>query len=280
MLDLALEPLRVLQPQANIPPAGTSNQLALLRLQRRVKAAHAGGVVEQWLTLRNSSTAQSHWYLHQLLFLPQAASERRRQDLYDTHSERLGAQRFPPPALPGLPQGQGLEALLQGPPLDATNTVQQRRRCNGDRAEPDHRNCAVAAWTAACRHLARDTRGLRPYQPADRTALASKMAAVTMGPVVAWPARLLPQVPCQGAQPRPPAATHAPTAPLTAEQLYAVAVPLLTESAESFVHDHGPTQITGSTQRPQRNAPHPWRAMLRGDTCIQDTDGGIPPPGP
>ena len=134
MLDLALEPLQVLHPQAHIPPAGASSRLAWLRLQRRVEAARAGGVVEQWLTLRNPSTAQSHWYLHQLLFLLQAVSEHRRQDLYDTHSERLGAQSFPQPAPPGLPQGQGLEALLQGPPLDATNTVQQRRRCNADGA--------------------------------------------------------------------------------------------------------------------------------------------------
>ena len=101
-----------------------------------------------------------------------------------------------------------------------------------------------------------------------------------MGPVVAWPARLLPQVPCQGAQPRQPAATHAPTALLTEEQLYAVAVPLLADSAESFVHDHGRTQITGSTQGTQRNAPHPWCPMLCERTCIQDTDGGTTPPGP
>ena len=40
MLDLALEPLRVLYPQAHMPPAGTSNQLARLDLQRRVEAAH------------------------------------------------------------------------------------------------------------------------------------------------------------------------------------------------------------------------------------------------
>ena len=61
VLDLALEPLRVLYPQAHIPPAGTSNRLGRLGLQRRVEAAHPGGVVEQWLTLRNPSTAEGHW---------------------------------------------------------------------------------------------------------------------------------------------------------------------------------------------------------------------------
>ena len=61
VLDLALEPLRVLYPQNHIPPAGTSNRLCRLGLQRRVKAAHPGGVVEQWLALRNPSAAQGHW---------------------------------------------------------------------------------------------------------------------------------------------------------------------------------------------------------------------------
>ena len=68
VLDLALEPLRLLYLQADIPPAGTSNHLTRLGLQRCVKAAHAGGVVEQWLALHNPFTAQGHWYLHQLLF--------------------------------------------------------------------------------------------------------------------------------------------------------------------------------------------------------------------
>ena len=52
VLDLALEPLRVLYPQTHIPPAGTSNRLGRLGLQRRVQAAHPGGVVEQWLMKR------------------------------------------------------------------------------------------------------------------------------------------------------------------------------------------------------------------------------------
>ena len=75
LLDLALEPLRVLYPQAHIPPAGMSNRLARLGMQHRVEAAHAGGLVDQWLTLRISSPVQGHWYLHQLLLLPQAALE-------------------------------------------------------------------------------------------------------------------------------------------------------------------------------------------------------------
>ena len=126
VLDLALEPLRVLYPQTDILPAGTSNRLARLGLHRRVAAAHAGGVVEQWLTLGKPSTAQGHWYLHQLLFLPRAALKHRRQDRYHTHPERLGAQIFPQPAPPALPPGQGPEALQQSPPLDTTTTVQQR----------------------------------------------------------------------------------------------------------------------------------------------------------
>ena len=47
-------------PQTHIPPAGTSNRLGCLGLQHRVKAAHPGGVVEQWLTLCNPSAAQGH----------------------------------------------------------------------------------------------------------------------------------------------------------------------------------------------------------------------------
>ena len=82
VLDLALEPLRVLYPQTHIPPAGASNRLGRLGLQRRVEAAHPGGVVDQWLTLRNPSTAQGTWYLDQLLFLPRAAPEHRRQNPY------------------------------------------------------------------------------------------------------------------------------------------------------------------------------------------------------
>ena len=196
VLDLALEPLRVLYPQTNIPPAGTSNRLGRLGLQRRVEAAHLGGVVEQWLMLHNPSAAQGHCYLHQLLFPPRAAPEHRRQNPYHTHTERRGAQSFPQPVPPALSPGQGPEVLQQGPPLDTATTVQQRGSNGADAAEPDCRNCGGVAWTAACRHLARDTTGLRQYRPADRTALASAVAAIAMGPVAAWLAQLLPHVPC------------------------------------------------------------------------------------
>ena len=205
----------MLYPQTHIPAAGTSNRLGRLGLQRRVEAAHPGGVVEQWLTLRSPSAAEGHWYLQQHLFLPRAAPEHRRQNPYHTHPERRGAQGFPQPVPPALLPGQGPEALQQGTPLDTATTVQQRGRDGADGAEPDVTNCRAVAWMAACRHLARDTTGLRQYRPTDRTALASAVAAVTMGPVAAWPAQLLPHVPCRATQ----AATHAPTAPLTAEQL-------------------------------------------------------------
>ena len=279
VLDLALEPLRVLYPQTHIPPAGTSNRLGRLGLQRRVEATHPGGVVEQQLTLRNPSAAQGHWYLHQLLFLPQAAPEHRRQNLYHTHPERRGAQSFPQPVLPALSPGQGPEALQQGPLLDRATSVQQRGSNGADGAEPDCTNCGAVAWTAACRHPAPDTPGLRQYRPVDRMALASAVAAVAEGLVAAWPAQLLPHVPCRDTQPRQPAATHARTAPLTAEQLYVVAAAVLADGGDSFVHHHGPAQIAGSIQGPQRDAPNPWHATLRGRTRVWDAGSGTPLPG-
>ena len=105
VLDLALEPLQVLYPQTHITPAGTSNRLGRLGLQHRVEAAHPGGVVEQWLTLRNPSAAEGHWYLHQLLFLPRAAPEHRRQNPYHMHPEPRGAQGLPQPVPPALSPG-------------------------------------------------------------------------------------------------------------------------------------------------------------------------------
>ena len=262
VLDITLEPLRVLYPQADIPPACTSNCLARLRLQRCVEALHVGGVAEQCLTLRNRSPAQGEWYLHQLLFLSQAAPENRRRDPYASHPEGLGAQSFPQPPLPALSQGQGREVLLQGPPLHTATAVQQRGRRNADRAEPNRTNCGVAAWTVACRHVTRDTTRLRIYRRADHTAPASTVAAVTMGTVAVWPAHLLPHVPHQDARPRRPAATHKPTAPPTAEQLYAVAAALLADGGESFIHHNGPALMTGSIQGPQHDAPDPWCATL------------------
>ena len=67
----------------------------------------------------------------------------------------------------------------------------------------------------------------------DRTALASAVVAVTMGLVAALQAQLLPHIPCGDTQPRRLAATHAPTAPLTAEQLYVVAAALLADGRAS-----------------------------------------------
>ena len=166
------------------------------------------------------------------------------------------------------------------PPINATTAVQQRGRQDADKAQPDRTNCRVAAWTAASRHLARDTTGLRLYQRADRTAPGSTVSAGTMGPVAAWPVRLLPRVPCWGSRRRQPAATRTPTAPLKAEQLYAIAAALLVDRGESFVLNSGRTQIRGSIQGPQRDAPHPWRATLRERTRNRDPDGGLCPPGP
>ena len=105
VLDLALGSLRVLHPQTHIPPAGTSNRLGRLGLQHRVQAAQPGGVVEQWLTLRNSSAAQGHWYLHQLLFLPRAAPEHRRQNrttrTRSAEARRASLSRSLPPSSRG-----------------------------------------------------------------------------------------------------------------------------------------------------------------------------------
>ena len=263
VLDLALEPLRVLYPQTHIPPAGTSKRLGRLGLQRRVEAAHPEGVVEQCLTHHNPSTAQGNWYLQQLLSLPRTAPEHRRQNPYRTHPERLRAQSFPQPAPPALSPGQGPEALQQSPPPDTGTTVQHRESSNADGAEPDRKNCGVVAWTAVCRHLAQDTAGIRQYRPADRTALASTVAVVTMGPVAAWLVQLLPHVPCRDTRPRQLATTHTPTAPLTAEQLYVVAAALLADGGEGFVHHHGPALITGSIQGAQRDASDPWQQGRR-----------------
>ena len=81
-------------------------------------------------------------------------------------------------------------------------------------------------------------------------------------------------------QPRQPATTHAPTAPLTAEQLYVVAAALLADGEESFVHHHSTAQIAGSIQGSQSDAPHPWHATLCGRTRVWDAGDGTPPPGP
>ena len=79
---------------------------------------------------------------------------------------------------------------------------------------------------------------------------------------------------------RQPAATHTPTAPLTAEQLYVVTAALLADGGESFVHHHGPAQIAGSIQGPQRDAPHLSDPTLCERSCVRDAGGGEPPPPP
>ena len=138
----------------------------------------------------------------------------------------------------------------------------------------------MVAWTAACRHLARDTAGLKQHRPADRTTLASTVVAVTMGPVTSWPAQLLPHTPCRDTRPRQQAPMHTPTAPLTAEQLFVVAAALLADGGESFVYHYGPAQITGSIQGPQRDAPDPWLGTIRERAHVRDPGGGTSPPGP
>ena len=196
VLDLALEPLRVLYPQTHIPPAGTSNCLGRLGWQRRVGTAHPGGLLEQWLTLRNPSTTQGHWYLHQLLCLPRAAPSTAGKTR-TTRTRSAGAQRASRSrSCPPSRRGRAQRGCSRAPLLDTATTVQQRGSNGADGAEPDCTNCGAVAWTAACRHLARDTTGLRQYRPADRTALAFAVAAVGMGPVAAWPAQLLHHVPC------------------------------------------------------------------------------------
>ena len=98
------------------------------------------------------------------------------------------------------------------------------------------------------------------------------MAAATDGPVAAWPARLLPDVPCPDTRPRQLAATHTPTVPLTAAQLYFVAAALLADGGESFVHHNGPAQIAGSIQGPQFDTCNPWQATLRERTRVRGAD--------
>ena len=65
-----------------------------------------------------------------------------------------------------------------------------------------------------------------------------------------------------------------------AEQLYVVAAALLADGGEILVHHHGPAQIAGGIQGPQRDAPHLWHATLRARIRVRDAGGGGPPPGP
>ena len=269
-----LEPLRVLYPQTHIPPAGTSNRLGRLRLQRRVESAHPGGVVEQWLTLRNPATGT---YTNSSSYHGQprnTAGKTRTTRTRSAEARRTSRSQSRPPSCRGRTRRRYSRAPRSTPPPrynkgDATARMVPNRTSRTAERWPGWQPAAVA----------RDTTGLLQYTPTDRTALASAVAAVTMGPVAAWPAQLLPHVPCRDTQPRRPAATHAPTAPLTAEQLYVVAAALLADGGESFVHQHGPAQIAGSIQGPQRDAQDPWHATLRGRTRVWEAGDGTPPPG-
>ena len=280
VLDLALEPLRVLYPQIHIPPAGPSNCLGRQGLQRRVEAAQPGGVVEQWLTLRNPSTAQGHWYLHQLLFLPRAAPEHRRQNPYHTHPERLGAQSYPQPAPPALSPGQGPEVLQQGPPLDNATTVQQREATA--QMGPNRTARTAEQWPG------RRPSGTSPEIPRGPGSTGQRTAR-------RWcpRSRPLPWVQWRRGQrnccPTSPAETRSPASePQRTRRKHPSRRSSYTSSQRrcwqpvggSFIHHHGPWQIAGGTQGPQRDAPHPRHATLRRRTRVRNAGGGTPPPGP
>ena len=240
------------------------------------EAAQPGGVVEQLLTLRNPSARKATGtYTNSSSYhrRPRStAGKTRTTSTRIAEARRASCSRSRPPSHRGRAGRRCSRAPRSTPPPRySKGEATARSNCS---------NCGAVAWTAACRHLARDTWGLRQYRPADCTALASAVATVTMGPVAAWPAQLLPHVPCRDTQPSQPAAGHAPTAPLTAAQLYIVAAALLADGGKSLVHHHGPAQIARSIQGPQRDAPHPWHATLRGRTCIWDPGGGTPTPGP
>ena len=278
LLHLALEGLRVLYPQTHILPAGTSNRLGRLRLQRFVEAAHPGGVVEHWLTLHNPFTRRATGtYTNSSCSRGRPRNTASRTRTTRTRSAWAGrASRIRP--RPPSRRGRSRKHCSRAP------RSTRPPRCSKVEAAtltgPDRTNCGVVAWTAACRHLARDTAGIRQYRPADRTALASTFRAVTMGFGTAWPAQLLPHVPCRDMRPRQPAGRQTPEAPLTAEQLYVIAAALLADGGECFVHHHGVAQIAGSSQGPQRDAPHTWHATLRERTRVRDAGGGTPPPRP
>ena len=158
---------------------------------------------------------------------------------------------LPQMAPPALPQGQGEEALLRGPPLDGTTAVPQKGAPRRGRGQSGPDKLRSGGQNRSLQAPRPGHHGLRPCRPADRTALASTKAAVIKGLLAAWQVCLLPHVPCRRARLRPPAAIHAPTAPHTAKQLYTAAAALLADSGESFVHHHGLAHIMGSSQGPQ-----------------------------
>ena len=233
--------------------------------------------MEHWLTLRNPSTAQGHFYLHQLLFLAQTAPEHRRQNPYHKHPERLGVQSFPQPAPPALPLSRA------------------RRRCN--RAPrwtrpPRYRKGEAAAWKGP-----NGTAKTTDQWPGRRPAGASPgipRGADNTGQKTARHCRLRSRpspwdpwrrgqrncCPTSPAETRDPAAGRNAHADGTLHGGAALGRHSGATGRESFVYHHGPAQIAGSIQGPQRDAPHPWHATLRERTRVRDAGGGAPPPGP
>ena len=94
--------------------------------------------------------------------------------------------------------------MLQGPPLDTANAVQQREHHAAGGAEPDRTNCGVAAWTAACSHLVRDSyvySDLVGYQTSDIRLLWTITPTPPPHPnTLSTP----PPPPCQTSPPPPP----------------------------------------------------------------------------
>ena len=233
--------------------------------------------MKQWLTLRNPSTAQGHWYLHQPLFLPQAAqstTERTRTTRTRSAWARRASRSRPHP-----PSRRG----------------KARRLCN--RAPRSTRPARYSKGAATARNQTARTAEQSPRRRPAGTSPEIPRGSGSTGQQTArrWRPRSRPSPwdPWRRGQrnccPTSPAETRSPASrpqrtrrrhPLTAEQLYVIAGGNLADSGESFVHHHGRAQIAGGIQGPQRDAPQPWRATLCGRTRVRDAGGGAPPPGP
>ena len=156
VLDLELEPLRVLYPQTHIPPAGTSNCLGRLGLQRRVEAAHPRGGVEQWLMLRSLSAAQGHWSL------PTPGSPGAPPAKPVPHAPAALRRAELPAAGPARPlAGAGPGGAAAGPPARHRRhgTAKGKRRRGWCRT--GLHKLQSGGLDGGLRHLARDTTGLR-----------------------------------------------------------------------------------------------------------------------
>ena len=266
VLDLALEPLWVLYPQTHIPPEGTSNHLGRPGLQRRVEAAHPGGVVEQWLTLRHPSAAQGHWYLHQLLLLPRAAPEHRRQNPYHTHPERRGARSFPQPfpraSRRGRAPGRGSRASRSTPPPryskgEGTAQMVPNRTARTAEGWPGRRPAGTSPEIPRGSGSTDQQTGRR-WRPRSRPS-----------PWVPWRRGR------RNCRTTSPAATRSPASrPQCTRRQHPSRRSSYTSSGRRC------WRTAGSIQGPQRDAPHLWHATLRGRTRVWDAGGGTPPPGP